>query len=409
MPGRVPAPPRLRLRHFSDPSAASIATTGVLARAPDQSGVVVRHGTRSLLSSCSGGIRHVLFVLTAQMFQDHGAMAERLLRAARDFRRISLIGREPLVAQAKALLARFDIAAKTEIVVPPDGAELWGWVQDRFVVCEVGGERMILGTSCGRQGDTARYAAEAAGLAGADAVDLWLEGGNVLAAESCLVGADIRDRAGGDATAFRRRMSAIEGRRRIHVIGCRAPIARRPPMRFEIAPGNFSWRQDVDRCISWHGSRQPIFHIDMFITPAGRGRILVGDPLWASALIDVDLPDGFPTSAFDEIATDLQREGFEVIRNPLPFVYFDAPDSRLREWFYASANNCWVECGQTGGRVWLPEYGFGAWPELEATDDANAAIWRDLGFEVERVGDFLPLVDQLGSLNCASKILERGV
>jgi len=226
----------------------------------------------------------------------------------------------------------------------------------------------------------------------------------LAAAERCLVGADISDRAGSD---FQRRMAAIEARRSVHVIGCQAPIARRRPMRFEIAPGNFSWRQDVDRCISWDGSRQPIFHIDMFITPAGNRRILVGDPVLASRMIGIALPEGFPVSAFDEIADDLQGEGFAVIRNPLPFAYFDDPDSRLRDWFYASANNCWVECTETGGRVWLPEYGFGAWPELKVTDEANAAIWREMGFEVERVGDFLPLVDQLGSLNCASKILER--
>jgi hypothetical protein len=102
------------------------------------------------------------------------------------------------------------------------------------------------------------------------------------------------------------------------------------------------------------------------------------------------------------------------MRNPLPFIYFDDPDAKLREWFYASANNCWVECPDTpggedhiGGRVFLPEYGFGPWPELKATDDANVAIWEGLGFEVIRGGDFLPLADQLGSLNCVTRILDR--
>ena len=357
----------------------------------------------------------MLFVLTAQMFQDEGAMAERLLRAAGDFERISLIGREPLVAPAQALLARLGLAAKTAIIVPPEDAALWGWAQDRFLVCETApdGQPVIVGSASGRQGETAHCAAAACGLAGATTADFWFEGGNVLAAESCLVGADTYDRAlrdraaeaGSDPLGW---MAEIEGRRPVHVVGCRSALARRRPMRFEIAPGNFSWRQDVDRCISWDGSRQPVFHLDMFITPAGGRRILVGDPVLASRMIDIDLPEEFPVSAFDEIAGDLQRAGFNVIRNPLPFVYFDDPESRLREWFYPSANNCWVQCGEAGDRVWLPEYGFGAWPELKATDDANAAIWRDLGFKVERLGDFLPLVDQLGSLNCASKILERG-
>ena len=110
----------------------------------------------------------------------------------------------------------------------------------------------------------------------------------------------------------------------------------------------------------------------------------------------------------------LRLRGYEVMRNPLPFVYFDDEDAKLREWFYASANNCWVEClgdskgGEAGGcRVFLPEYGFGPWAALKATDDANAAIWESLGFEVVRGGDFLPLADQLGSLNCVTRILAR--
>jgi hypothetical protein len=103
------------------------------------------------------------------------------------------------------------------------------------------------------------------------------------------------------------------------------------------------------------------------------------------------------------------------MRNPLPFIYFDDPDARMRAWFYASANNCWVECpgespaadDHAGCRVFLPEYGFGAWPELKASDDTNAMLWEGLGFEVIRGGDFLPLADQLGSLNCVTRILER--
>ena len=374
------------------------------------------------MSSCSGAIGHILFVLTTQMFQDQGAIAERLLCAARDFPRISLIGRGPLVEPAKALLARLGLEARSEIIVPPDHAELHGWVQDRFAICEAGAdrERVVVEPACGRGGDTARHAAMASGIAGRDSAGFWFEGGNVLAdADDCFLGADIRDRAqrnGPDRAddAFLDRVANdIECRRKIHIIGCRAPIKRRGPVRFEIAPGNLAWRQDVDRSVSWDGSRQPVFHIDMFMTlaghsPEGRSRVLLGDPIQASALIGAPLPDGFPTTAFDEIDAELRRAGCEVIRNPLPFVYFDDPDSRLREWFYASANNCWVERHRTGrGRVWLPEYGFGDWPELKATDDANAAIWHGLGFDVVRAGDFLPLVDQLGSLNCVSKILER--
>jgi hypothetical protein len=150
----------------------------------------------------------------------------------------------------------------------------------------------------------------------------------------------------------------------------------------------------------------------MFLTvagtaPDGRPRVLLGDPEWGSELSGIALPEGFPLEGFAAIDRSLRERGFNVLRNPLPFVYYDNPDAKLREWFYASANNCWVECEGEAGRVFLPEYGFGAWERLKASDEVNATIWEGLGFNVIRGGDFLPLADQLGSLNCVTRILER--
>jgi len=232
-------------------------------------------------------------------------------------------------------------------------------------------------------------------------------GGNILAdGETCFVGGDL---CGDDVDQFKWRFSdAVEARRSIRVVAAETPIRRRGAERFEIAAGDLSWRQDVGRNIAVDGAGQPAFHLDLFMTLVGHGRVLLGDPVWASAVTGIALPEGFPTHAFAELDRALRRSGCAVIRNPLPFVYFDEPRARVREWFYASANNCWVECVDGGGsRAWLPEYGFGAWPELKATDDINAAIWRDLGFDVVRCGDFLPLADRLGSLNCVSKVLAR--
>jgi hypothetical protein len=199
----------------------------------------------------------------------------------------------------------------------------------------------------------------------------------------------------------------LESRRILILVGSASALRRRGPTRFEIRPGDLSWREAVDRSLSRSGTRQPVFHLDMFMTLAGEKRVLVGDPLAASRMIGLPLPPEFPLQAFEDIALDLERHGLEVIRNPLPFVYFDDPGAKLREWFYASANNAWVERYAERNRVWLPQYGFGAWPELKVTDDANAALWRELGFDVIAAGDFLPLADQLGALNCVSKILER--
>ena len=356
---------------------------------------------RSLLPNSSGRIGHVFLVATRRIPGFEQGMFDRLLQLAAAFPKISVAVHQADAAEFRARITALGLPAKVNIVVMPHGATLWPWAQDRILVVRDGnGAAAVLDSGSGD--DTGLAAAGAIGVAGSIPAGFPLPGGNILVHDTlCFVGADLSP----DVVA------GVETRRSVEVIGC-APLDRRGPTRFQIAPGDHSWRQDVDRSIAATGSRQPVFHIDMFMTLAGttadgRPRVLLGDPVRASDMIGVPLPEGFPAAAFAEIDGSLRARGFEVVRNPLPFVYFDDPDARLREWFYASANNCWVEHTADCSRVHLPEYGFGEWPELKATDEANAAIWEGLGFTVAHGGDFLPLADQLGSLNCVTKILER--
>jgi hypothetical protein len=360
---------------------------------------------RSLLSTSHGRIRHVFLVASRRLPGFDEGMLQRLLNLSGRFDRISLAVHEGEAESFRILVEDLGIGAKTEIIEAPAGAALWPWAQDRVTVFQNGSDVHVLESA--DAGDyTGAAAAFALGIANRAVSDLPQPGGNVLVdGKVCFVGADFGE-------------ARIDTRRGIEIIACQ-PLQRRGPTRFEMTPGDLSWRQDIDRSIAADGSRQPVFHIDMFMSlagtaPDGTPRIMLGDPVWASELIGLPLPEGFPLKAFQQIEFGLRLRGYEVMRNPLPFIYFDDPDSKLREWFYASANNCWVECpdapgeeDHAGGRVFLPEYGFGAWPELRATDDANVAIWEGLGFEVIRGGDFLPLADQLGSLNCVTRILER--
>ena len=159
------------------------------------------------------------------------------------------------------------------------------------------------------------------------------------------------------------------------------------------------------------GTVQPIFHIDMFITLAGRNsegkyQLVVCDPRLAAAL--VEQPDGILTSpdAFDEIAETLSRLGFEIIRNPLPLVYVDDPEMRVRKWYFASYNNALVELKADGAKmIWLPTYGHGNWQELEKTDQENKRIWEELGFNVILLEDFHPFAENAGSAHCIKKYL----
>jgi hypothetical protein len=390
----------LKVRHFSrGPDGNASAPPCARPRYPDSHRVP--EGERALLPSAGGRITHVFMVATRRLPGFEQGMLERLLRLAGGFPRISLAVHEADGPALRALADGLGLAARVDVIAAPEGAALWPWAQDRVTVVRGGdGATAVLGAD-DPEDYTAYAAGRAHGISGGVALGVPQPGGNILVdGKTCFVGADLC-------------LPAIDTGRLIEVIAC-APLQRRGPTRFEMTPGDWTWREDIDRSIAADGSRQPVFHIDMFMTlagpaPDGTPRILLGDPVWASELIGLPLPDGFPVKAFEQIEFGLRLRGYEVLRNPLPFVYFDDPEAKLREWFYASANNCWVECMQpaSGCRVFLPEYGFGPWAALQATDDANAAIWEGLGFEVVRGGDFLPLADQLGSLNCVSRILDR--
>jgi hypothetical protein len=390
----------LKPRHFSrNLDADAPVSRRAVPRAKGRSTAL--DGERASLPSASGRIRHVFMVATRRLPGFEQGMLERLLRLAGTFPRISLAVHEADDAAFRSLVDGLGLAADIDVIAAPQGTALWPWPQDRVTVVRGGdGSTAVLGSD-DPDDYTADAAGRACGMADGAVPGSPQPGGNILVdGTTCFVGADLC-------------VPAIDTGRLIEVIAC-APLARRGPVRFELTPGDLSWRQDIDRSIATEGSRQPIFHIDMFMTlagaaPDGTPRILLGDPVWASELIGLPLPEGFPVKAFEQIEFGLRLRGYEVLRNPLPFVYFDDPEAKLREWFYASANNCWVECMEPAGgcRVFLPEYGFGPWAELKATDDANAAVWEGLGFEVVRGGDFLPLADQLGSLNCVSRILDR--
>ena len=389
----------LKLRHFTRRLETNSDTPRV---APARSVPATPAGDdeRALLSTAQGRIRHVFLVATRRMPGFDEGMLQRLLNLSGGFDRISLAVHDGEAEDFRSVVESLGLGAKTEIIEAPAGAALWPWAQDRVAVFHNDNGVHVL--ECADAADyTGAAAAQALGTTNRATLDLPPPGGNVLVGgKICFVGADFGE-------------GRIDTRRAIEVIACQ-PLERRGAARFEIAPGDWTWRQDIDRSIAADGSRQPVFHLDMFMTlagttPEGMPRILLGDPVWASELIGLPLPEGFPLKAFEQIDYGLRLRGYEVMRNPLPFIYYDDPDAKLREWFYASANNCWVECidDHIGCRVFLPEYGFGAWPELKACDDVNAMLWEGLGFEVIRGGDFLPLADQLGSLNCVTRILER--
>jgi hypothetical protein len=150
----------------------------------------------------------------------------------------------------------------------------------------------------------------------------------------------------------------------------------------------------------------------MFLTLAGRGddgryRVLVGDPRLAAQMLDQPVRPHAMAEVYDDVAAGLDRRGFDVRRNPLPLVYLDDPRDRVRLWYFATANNALVQDVPGDRVVLLPTYGHGEWPELAITDEANAQIWRELGYQARMLGDFHPFAENLGAVHCITKYLAR--
>lgn len=195
------------------------------------------------------------------------------------------------------------------------------------------------------------------------------------------------------------------------------------------------------------GDLQPIFHIDMFVTLAGPGadgrfRVLVGSPDLADAALGTKSPYSLQT-AYDEIAAEFSRRGFDVGRNPLvhrPEItqqltfsalrsFSETPDGAelrevvasfaaagaqpestidVRSWHHITWNNCLVENSSSGRTVYLPTFGHGEQADLAVIDDEMERLWTDLGFSVVRLADFNAFASRLGVVHCIKKYLGRG-
>jgi len=320
-----------------------------------------------------------------------------------------------------------------KVVEAPDYLAFSVWAEDGYVaVTDGGGEQartfLVEPFSFPRYGDSliADLVAEATDVQSTQ-VPLYFQGGNVLAGDDfILIGADYLTRtletwresgpvvlgegppARQVADLFVRSFGADHA---LHFVGLRRPIPEDLLARRRLRQDGEDWTEDVG---AGAGSLQPIFHIDMFLSLAGRDpgtgryRVLVGSPTAAAEILGQAVPDHALAPAFDEVALGLERLGFQVTRTPLPRVYVDYPEDRLRQWYFATSNNCLVEISDDSKRVWLPTYGHGPWEALAATDDANTAVWEGLGFEVVEVGDFHPFAQNLGALHCIKKYLSRG-
>ena len=274
---------------------------------------------------------------------------------------------------------------------------------------------------------------------------LYFQGGNLLVGDDFfLIGADypkktvsyipnvITPPEGADKVAFVRDLyrSYLDAERELIEVASSVEV---PAEQWILRENNGDVWVDHLHAGNEHGTVQPLFHIDMFVTLAGRGtdgryRLLVGDPEEAATLLGYALPDHALTEVFESVAAGFDPSRFDVRRNPLPYTiyrsrrdstYFKNHNSELTEelarrrihkvevdhWYYPTSNNALVQISEDAGNVvWLPTYG----RDFLATDEANRQIWSQLGFEVRLLGDFHPYAQALGALHCITKYLARG-
>ena len=406
-----------------------------------------------LVSSAHGPIRHVLLWYPTHSAADRPTYQRTygdLLAGLPSTTVVTIVAHPKVVKEITAIAdARRSPASTTTIVRSPASVAFSVWAEDAFVVVDDLDRRppvtfLLEPERFPRVGDfeMAELVATAGPLETAQS-PLIFQGGNVLIGDDFVfVGADYLDDsvavvgAGGSVEDFpfdgstRRRENFVkrlfkeqfDPSRTFHFPGT-LPGPRASSAIVEI--DGEQWLETVD---AGRGGRHPIFHIDMFLSLAGRAaggsgakyQVLVGDP----GLADRTL--GWPPvahnlqSEFDGIANQLRRLGFSVRRTPLPYVSVDfrgafevEVDGRLVEvagerfWYFATSNNCLVQIDGRAKDVWLPTYGHAPFEELAATDASHRRTWESLGFTVHQLGDFHLFAMRLGVLHCIKKYLAR--
>jgi hypothetical protein len=418
-------PPELVPRHVRDDPDRLLPSEAVRGYTPVQ---VTRPDKPELVPSADGLISEILFTLPA--YSTHPAfwpVYEDLWTKLPAEVRLVILAHAQIADEVAARLEELRLSERATLLAGPDEIGFSIWAEDGYVV--------VRGEDAGyfvepfvfrRRGDAlvADLVTNGTALRLYQA-PLYFQGGNVLVGDDFfLLGADyifetIRtgvldidpgapfdEQLAVIAEAYR---SYVDRDRELIVVGSRIPVPSEGSV--EVTHQGEQW-VDVFYLGNSEGTRQPLFHIDMFITLAGRSpsgtyRLLVGDPRLAAETLDVPVPPYALVEIFDDIAEQLTDGGFEVVRNPLPLVAVADPGRRVREWYFATGNNALVEFAEEEKRVLLPSYGHTAWPELARTDEANVDVWNGLGFDAQLLGDFHPFAQNLGAVHCIKKYLAR--
>lgn len=397
-----------------------------------------RPSSPSLVATAQGAIARLLLTIPSYAVEGgarnpYGVVLGDLIAKLPAETELVILTHDAVADEVRGWLAGAgrDAQSRDTVVATDDFLGFSVWAEDAYVVisedAEDGGaaHAFVEPAAFPRNGDAlvADQVSGAGGL-GLYQAPLHLQGGNVLIGDDFFfIGIDYPlltfdegiltapSPAGEDELLREVYRRYLDAERTFVPVGTTLPVP--PAARREFRLQGVTWREEI-YAGNAPGTRQPIFHIDMFVSLAGRGddgraRVLVGDPRLAAQLTGEPLQPHAMAPVFDDIARDLGRRGYAVLRTPLPLVYSDDPDARLRSWYFATSNNVLVHAPQ-GERptVYIPTYAHGPFADiLAATDRRNAEIWEALGYAVVALGDFHPFAINLGAAHCIKKYLAR--
>ncbi|MEG4419261.1 hypothetical protein QUA70_11720 [Microcoleus sp. LAD1_D5] len=408
-----------------------------------------------LVSSSEGKIKSMLLTIPVGTTEgDFEAIYKKLLETLpKDTRFVCLVnsGSKPIVED---WLKMYDRDKTATVVEAPDYVGFSIWAQDAYAISTSSDQEtyFVEPLSFLRYADAviADYVTHATDIKNFQ-VPLYFQGGNILIGDDFwLIGIDYPTKTleyVGDAIfpddgetpenlVQRLFKDNLDGSRNLIYVGSSIPV---PAEDVVLVKEEGQYFVDIVFQGNRDGTAQPLFHIDMFLTLAGKDasgkyQILVGDPSMAPMPQSALATAYSMQSVYDAIASFLKAQGFTVIRNPLPLTFskqmrnveeLNRPQDKklseiylklralgiteveLRSWYFATANNALVEITKSSKRVWLPTYGYEDYKYLQDADKGNQKIWEDLGFEVTMLPNFHRLARGLGAVHCIQKYLER--
>ena len=373
-------------------------------------------GKGLLLADCGGAIRGLAMAVPGGYLAPcHGHIKRALGSLIASFdaaARVTVLVRPDDRNACSAWLTELEPRCAVTMASVPSGATLKTlWIQDRFLCRGPGDHRRTYLFPPSSAGENMATWLAAVDGSQSEEVRVALSGGNCLVGEDYwLVGADSVAQSVAFLPADRKnRESAQESiaaidRRRLEVVGYSyADLKNRG-----IGPCHESALLKTAEIVVASELKQPIFHLDLFLTITGetvhgKPLLLVGEPV--SPGPDAGLPDRNYSPQLAAVCCRLRTAGFEIMRNPVAVLPERRSGGGRR--FWRSYNNVILQ-NRPDRVVWLPQFADVEWPELRQLDEENTRIWRDcLGFAVRRIDGWGAVAALGAGVRCVVKVTER--